>query len=119
MLIRHAGEALIQQLRARRRRMLASDSVVDRLSAVQLLGGQNRKQTGECWVGLALGGIRPCDKSAYPTGCTRSSGPLRQTFLRPDPAKSARSPLSLSPRFRGGGLGGGQSLDRRFLGGSS
>jgi hypothetical protein len=38
-------------------------------------------------------------KSAYPTTSTRSSGPPRLTFLRPDPAESARSPLSLSRRF--------------------
>jgi hypothetical protein len=38
-------------------------------------------------------------KSAYPTSCALSSDPLRLTFLRLDPAKSARSPLSLSRRF--------------------
>jgi hypothetical protein len=38
-------------------------------------------------------------KSAYPTNSTPSSGPLRPTFLRLDPAKSARNPLSLSRRF--------------------
>jgi hypothetical protein len=38
-------------------------------------------------------------KSAYPTRSTLSSGPLRLSFLRLDPAKSAHSPLSLSRRF--------------------
>jgi hypothetical protein len=38
-------------------------------------------------------------KSAYPTRSKPSSDPLRLPFLRLDPAKSARSPLSLSRRF--------------------